>query len=119
LGLSINTECPAGSRVEDYESHEAFEVEVQFVQQGTGKWARYTGATLKFRKPGRASRRFPLIINYTESERRALAGQTAIPGDLRAIPRRSSDHLMNYSGVSAARIPNQFANAAMGAQRRR
>jgi hypothetical protein len=44
-------ECPAGLKVEDYETQEPIEVEVQFVQQGTGKWARYTGATLKFRKP--------------------------------------------------------------------
>ncbi|MBV8453681.1 MAG: hypothetical protein JOZ29_15630 [Deltaproteobacteria bacterium] len=45
------TECPAGLRVEDYESHELFEVEVQWIEQGTRKWARYTGATLKFRNP--------------------------------------------------------------------
>ncbi len=35
-----------------------FEVEVQFVQQGTGKWAHYTGATLKFRRPEQRPRPF-------------------------------------------------------------
>jgi hypothetical protein len=51
-----HTECPAGLRVEDYESREPFEVEVQFVQQGTGRWARYTGAILKFHKPEQRAR---------------------------------------------------------------
>jgi hypothetical protein len=51
-------ECPAGLKVEDYETQEPFEVEVQFIQQGTGKWARYTGATLKFHKSEQRARPF-------------------------------------------------------------
>src|SRR6266851_3714083 len=35
-----------------------FEVEVQFVQQGTGKWAHYTGAILRFRRPEQRPRPF-------------------------------------------------------------
>jgi hypothetical protein len=40
---------PAALKVEDDESREPFEVEVGFDQQGTGKWARFTGATVKFK----------------------------------------------------------------------
>jgi hypothetical protein len=41
---------PAGLTVEDYETHAPFDVEVVLEQQGTGKWARWTGATVKFKK---------------------------------------------------------------------
>ena len=52
------TENPAALKVEDYESREPFGVEVEFDQQGTGKWARFTGATVKFRNPDQRGKAF-------------------------------------------------------------
>jgi hypothetical protein len=51
-------ECPSGLKVEDYDSHEPFDVEVEFVCQGTGEWARYTGASVELRKLEQRARPF-------------------------------------------------------------
>lgn len=55
---SAQVERPAGLTVEDYDARELFEVEVQFEQQGTGKWARWTAAIVKFRKPEQRGKAF-------------------------------------------------------------
>lgn len=43
---------------EDYETKEPFEVGCDFVQQGFGKWTRWTGATLRFARPEQRGRSF-------------------------------------------------------------
>jgi hypothetical protein len=49
---------PAGLKVESYETHEPFDVEVRFEQQGTGKWARWTAVAVKFKKPAERGQSF-------------------------------------------------------------
>lgn len=51
-------ERPAALKVEDYESHEPFEVEVELERQGTGKWARFTGAAVKFKNAAQRGKAF-------------------------------------------------------------
>ncbi|MGH7932282.1 MAG: hypothetical protein ACREQN_03835 [Candidatus Binataceae bacterium] len=51
-------ERPSALKLEDYETRAPFEVEFQFEQQGTGKWVRWTGAEVKFKKPGQRGRPF-------------------------------------------------------------
>lgn len=43
---------------EDYETKEPFEVGAEFVQQGFGKWTRWTGATLRFNRSEQRGRPF-------------------------------------------------------------
>jgi hypothetical protein len=43
---------------EDYDTKEPFEVGAEFVQQGFGKWTRWTGATLRFNRAEQRGRPF-------------------------------------------------------------
>lgn len=52
------TERPGALKLEDYDSREPFDVDVEFEQQGTGKWARWTAATIRFKKPEQRGRSF-------------------------------------------------------------
>jgi hypothetical protein len=43
---------------EDYDTKEPFDVETEFHQQGFGAWTRWTGATLRFKRPEQRARPF-------------------------------------------------------------
>jgi hypothetical protein len=43
---------------EDYETREPFEVDTEFNQQGFAAWTRWTGATLRFKRPEQRARPF-------------------------------------------------------------
>ncbi len=43
---------------EDYDTREAFDVDAEFNQQGFGAWTRWTGATLRFKRPEQRARPF-------------------------------------------------------------
>ena len=49
---------PTRLSCEDYETKEPFEVTSEFVQQGFGKWTRWTGATLRFSRAEQRGRPF-------------------------------------------------------------
>ena len=51
-------EAPAALTVENYETREPYEVEASFVRQGVGKWARWTGADVKFKRPEQRGKPF-------------------------------------------------------------
>lgn len=51
-------ERPRAMTIEDYETHAPMDAEVSFEQQGTGRWARWTAATLHFKKPEHRGRSF-------------------------------------------------------------
>lgn len=50
---------PSGIQVEDYRTREPLDVEVvEFIRQGTGKWARWTSSAVRFKEPGERGRSF-------------------------------------------------------------
>lgn len=52
------SEKPSALRLEDYDTREPFDVSVEFELQGTGKWARFTAATVTFKQPEHRGRSF-------------------------------------------------------------
>ena len=50
---------PGAIRLEDYQTRAPLDVEiVEFIRQGTGKWARWTSAVVRFKAPEERGRSF-------------------------------------------------------------
>lgn len=50
--------APTALAVENYETREPYEVEVKFVQQGCGRWVRWTAADVRFMRPEQRGKPF-------------------------------------------------------------